>query len=156
MKNGRILKVLALGLILAMLLAPVASGKKKKKKKPQAPVPIVKVEREEVAEYKAPASIQVTDQERSSCQDAAANCITLDALSGENFVSISVTDKTGKPSPIKVTIGDSVQTFCGSTSGPLALEGNTSVNVQIQLVNLPACQAAGTTGTLTAVFSNIA
>ena len=144
---------MVLGLIAGAMSVEASAKKKKKKKKP---APIVRVERSETLEYSAPGFVAAADAHAANVCADGTGCLSFAVEAVDRYVSIAVTDKTGTPSPMEVTIGDADGVvYCGKTDAPLKLAGATEVSVTVGIAAPPDCEAATTTGAVKATFSNL-
>ncbi|MGI8774811.1 MAG: hypothetical protein ACR2KQ_07335 [Actinomycetota bacterium] len=158
MKKLLILALVA-SLIAGALIGPAAAGKKKKKKKkPQ------RVERVVEMEYQL-AALGVGDPAGTGACPAATNSCGRAATGPEDrWVKVEITDATGTPTSFSLgqdTDPDALGTekdlgeFCGSTGDePIEIEPGFEILVFPWLLG-PACQSAGTTGTVTMTISNL-
>jgi hypothetical protein len=137
-------KMLAIGLVLAVVLGASAEAAKKKPKRT----------RTETYQYSAPAGAVVQGSTVTACvQDQG--CFSLSASPRERYLAIEVSDATGTPAPFLVGIEDATSAYCGKTDRAIWLNGADEITITIAGVFLPDCQGVGTTGTLTATLSNL-
>ena len=143
---GKATKLIGIGLVGAMIVAPggIAAGKKKKPRK---------VTRTETYEYTGSGGTRTAAITGSICL-ADQTCRVLMTLPKEKFVKIEISDASGQPAPFFVHINKENHPFCGSMDSPLALEGATQIDVTVGAVWLPECAGVGTSGSFTATFSN--
>lgn len=141
-----VIKLVTLGVIFVLALAPLAeAGAKKGKKK--AP----KTTRTESHPYSGFSGVEAQGSNLSFCvQDSG--CLSLTPQKEEDYVSIEVTDASGTAAPFQVTFHDASTTYCGTTD-PIWLNEATEVAVSI-LAASASCSGVGTSGTLNATFSN--
>ncbi|MGH2753700.1 MAG: hypothetical protein ACRDLB_04645 [Actinomycetota bacterium] len=151
--TGKTTKIVAAAIVMAVALTPVtdAGAKKKKRKKPKPPEPIVRVDS---FDYSAPAGVRAQGNDGTLCVEGNG-CTTFMAAAGELYVTIDVSDETGTPTPILVTIGDAKTEYCGTTGAPVPLDGATEVTVAVEAAIPGKCQAVGTSGTVTATFTDL-
>jgi hypothetical protein len=154
--RSRRLRILAITVVLALVVVPAAQAGRKRPK----PKPPTRVERTDSGTYAAPAGAFVANVDATGCVNVQGdNCLTFESLVGETFVSLSAADNTGTPTPLKVTINGQDFFFCGGTDSPLAITEYSTIEVVALVADVPAgppnCQGAGSTGMVTAVFSNL-
>lgn len=148
--------ILAGALITGALLAPAAEAGKKKKK--------VKT-RKASGSYTAPSAIV---EGNGYCDPG---CVHFATKPSEKYAKFSVTDTTGLPVSVSVSVPDQngdgfvdiVGSFCGE-SGKMAIPGGQELSLFIyghpttglveQFGGPTACTGTATTGTVDAVFSN--
>lgn len=162
MKEHIMRRIIAMFLVLGLVFGAVATAEaaKKKKKKPK------KVSRTVEAEYQLPgfgtASVTV------GCSPALGSCGNFAIGPDENFAKITLADTTGTPVAFSVgqdtepgdptnTIETNHGTFCGTTGDdPLPILGGVEMTVFIWAWGDILCPTGfGTTGTVTAEFSNL-
>jgi hypothetical protein len=93
------------------------------------------------------------------------NCPSFTAAKSERWVSVEVTDDSGTPTAfrvVQITEGDHHPTetasrpFCGSTGEPVKVTRGAEVAVRVYALGDAVCPGSlGTSGTVTAVFSNL-
>ena len=137
-------RVLGIGLVVAMVVAPggIAAGKKKPRK----------VTRTETYGYLGAGGARVQDTTTSICFDST--CRELTPLAKDKFLSIEVADASGQPAPFYVMVYDVTHAYCGSMHKALALRGDRTVHVQIPTASVPHCAGVATSGSFTATYSN--
>ena len=154
-------RFVALFLILGLVFGSVATAEAgKKKKKPK------RVERTMEVPYSAPgfgtASVGV------GCSPALGSCGNFAMGADDHFATITLTDATGTPTPFSVaqdtepgdptnTIETNHGTFCGTTGDdPLQILPGYEMTIFIWAWGDAICPTGfGTTGTVTATFSNL-
>jgi hypothetical protein len=157
MKKALVVALVA-GLLAGALVGPAEA--KKKKKKPQ------KVTRTAEAPYQFPgfgtASVGV------GCSPALGSCGNFTVGGDERFLKVTLTDATGTPTPFSVaqdtepgdptnTIETNHGTFCGTTGdAPINILPGYELTIFIWAWGDALCPTGvGTTGTVTAEFSNL-
>lgn len=149
-----IVTALILGLVAASLSAPATAKKRKKPKR---------TERTVEGTYLTPSLIAV-----GGCGETnAIGCVVLTTGSTERFVTAKVTDAHGQPVFVSVqadTNNDmqddvSFGSFCGETTAPIAVPSGQELHFWVGVTPDPAIAGCspgeGTTGTVTATFSNL-
>ena len=138
-------KALALGLTLAILIAPVSVAGPKKE-------PAKKVTRTESREYSGAAGAEAQGSQSTACINDSG-CASFSVLKGEQYVSFELRDASGTPAPFMVSYHGSDSFYCGS-SEPIWLNRASRVSI-IVLAFSESCSGVGTAGSLAATFSNI-
>lgn len=150
-RNGYPVALVLVPLVMMLILATVAEAASSTGKKGKKPT---RVEREVSQEYTTPTGLLLVSADVSVCvQDQS--CLTFMAERRESYVSISIADQTGTPAPFRVELNGTSQTFCGDTAGPLFLNGVSDIHVSALAGALPNCAGVGTSGSVTATFSNL-
>ncbi len=152
-----IVVAIVIGLLAGAMLAPAEAAKKKKPKK---------VVRTVEAVYQFP-GFGVASQ-GVGCSPALGSCGNFAVGSEENFVTITLTDQSGTPTAFSVaqdtepgdttnTIETNHGTFCGTTGDePLPILAGYEMTIFIWAWGDAVCPTGvGTTGTVTAEFSNL-
>ena len=152
-----ITSLLVLGLLAGAMTMP-AEAKKKKKKKP------TKVTRVEEAQYQTPAlgHMDVVGGCNPGGQDGLG-CVTLHPSATESYLTLEIADATGTTTYGVIGQGQDDQGFtntianvCGKTSESIPIERGVEIIVFINaLPSSSGCNGFGTTGTVTATFSNL-
>lgn len=149
-------KILVLMMVMGLVFGSIA-GAEAKKKKPK------KISRVAEGTYDAPSLLLV-----GTCTSSGAvGCVALISGPGETYVTAEVTDQTGQPVYVSVqadTDGDNQDdtvfgSFCGTTDAPLSIAEGTELHFWVGVTPDPGIAgcvpAAGTTGKVTATFSNM-
>lgn len=134
-------------------------GGKKKRKNKSPPEEQRRVERRAQVDYLAPAAgIQAGDRGAFFCvaNDPGIGCVKFETQPGESFLQLDITDATGAPVPAVVSQSgrDEVFSICGRTERPIAISPGAEIFIRL-LAYEPGCRGSATSGTVTAVFSNL-
>ncbi|MEA2452672.1 MAG: hypothetical protein QOG04_1382 [Actinomycetota bacterium] len=149
-------RILVLMMVIGLVFGSLATAEAKKKK-------VKKITRVAEGTYDAPSLLLV-----GTCSSSGAvGCVSLISGIGETYVSAEVTDQTGQPVYVSVqadTDGDNTDdtifgSFCGKTDAPLSIPEGTDLHFWVGVTPDPGIAgcvpAAGTTGKVTATFSNL-
>lgn len=150
---------LVLMMIVGMIFGSIATAEAAKKKKPK------KVERTVEVAYQTPspgisgllgACMAVLGVDGTACIDVPIG-------GDEAFVSVSVTDATGRPTNFDLAQDSDAgrpgfeifASGCGETTEPIAVTPGLAVRVSVTAIGGPDCPGVATTGTISATFSNL-
>lgn len=144
---SRVVRVFAAGsIVMAMSIGgPAAVTQASSRKTP-------KTTRTESREYAGSSGVQLLAGDISACV-SDQGCFTLTAEPKEEYVSVTVTDSSGTPAPFSVSYHGATTSHCGQTDEPLWLNDAAEIAVSIRTA-VADCAGVGTTGSLTATFSN--
>jgi hypothetical protein len=147
--RNKALQILTGGLALTMLVVPAAQAGRRK--------PQVKTTRTVSYQYNAPAGAAGPAGTAQMCVDNNG-CYSFGPERGEKYLTLEITDATGTPAPFLVSTGDgtsaATRVYCGKTDAPVWLNAG-PVQVTVGAASPPDCAGAGTTGTISGVFSNL-
>lgn len=140
--------IVALVTIAALLTAPAASAQGKKKK-------AQRVERTVAVEYEGASGARVagTVSARGCIQNNG--CYRVGAEPSEAYISLSAEDTTGTPTAFVAVISGGSYEICGETSRPIWLNRVSEIEIYVDVASIPDCAGVGTTGTISATFSNL-
>lgn len=143
MRKNRLARVIVTACALALVVAPIADAKPRK----------VRSERNLSLEYASPRGVNVASLWAYWClPDPCGDTIAVE--SGEKYLDVEVVDQTGTATPFEIYFKDTSQFFCGSASD-VFLNGAKEIGIDILSVSVPNCPGPGTTGTVSATFSNL-
>lgn len=142
---------------LSLIVAPAAEAKKKKPKGPQ------RTERTAESSYDTPA---IGHPDVAVGCSGANGCAEFALGADESYITLSIEDSSGMPvyaSAGQDTDGDGLAdasqfNFCGSTPEPVPVLPGYPLNIFIGIgpgASPPCAPALGTSGTVTAVISNM-
>lgn len=104
--------------------------------------------------------VEFTGDDPSACQ-AAGTAFTISPVSGEKYVSVTVTDKSGRPLHGEIWLSGGAASatdapFCGSISDYAGLQPGSNYPLTLDAVSTdPSCASAATEGTVTITYSNL-
>lgn len=139
----KLAKIVVAAVALAVAVSPIAEAKGKAKK----------TTRTVSYEYTGPAGVEAQGSTAQYC-GPDQGCFSTAAQRKERYVSIEVTDSTGGDVPFLLDVNGATTAYCGSTNRPVWLTPSAEVDVSV-LAFSTACAGTATTGTITAVFSNL-
>ena len=135
-------KIGLLCLVVAVSILPAAEAKKAKR-----------VTRTETHDYSASGGFEAVAVTTTICAQESA-CLVLTPKRKEKYVSLQIADTSGTPAPFSVSVNEASSVHCGETFQPVFTNGEREIPVTI-LGASQACSGVGTTGTVTATFSNL-
>jgi hypothetical protein len=137
-------KIFTCVVVLALGVTPIAQAGRKAPKK---------VTRTQTIEYTGLGGIEVAGSGGTVCV-SGFECITLMPARGEEYLALEGEDSSGTATPIRVNINGSPTIYCGHAE-EIWIGGAIEVEIDIPSISTTCAGSVGTTGTLTATYSNL-